>query len=174
MRTRTPRATRSCRSPTGATSGTARDASPTRRRSPTSMASRPRPTSCSPRAWRAGVEAMGLRPWPVSKAIASACVSAIRVPDGLTDTQVRDHARERYGVQLSAGQGAGNIIRIGHMGATARPMLMIAGLAALGRTLADLGARVDLGAGLDVALASLSATGGTSVQHELVGAGVGM
>jgi pyridoxamine--pyruvate transaminase len=119
----------------------------------------------------AGVEAMGLRPWPVSKDIASACVSAIRVPDGLTDAQVRDHARERYGVQLSAGQGAGNIIRIGHMGATARPMLMVAGLAALGRTLADLGASVDVGAGLEAALASLSEAGGAGVVRELVAAG---
>ena len=122
----------------------------------------------------AGVEAMGLRPWPVSKAIASACVSAIRVPDGLTDAQVRDHARERYGVQFSAGQGAGNIIRIGHMGATARPMMMIAGLAALGRTLVDLGARIEVGAGLDAALASLSATAGVNAERELVGAGAGV
>ncbi len=102
---------------------------------------------------------MGLRPWPVRREIAAACVTAIRVPDGLTDIGVRDHARARYGVQLSAGQGAGNILRLGHMGATARPMLMIAGLAAIGRTLADLGARVDIGSGLDAALASLSASG---------------
>jgi hypothetical protein len=38
-------------------------------------------------------------------------------------------------------------------------MLMIAGLAAIGRTLADLGAGVDIGAGLEAALASLAATG---------------
>jgi pyridoxamine---pyruvate transaminase len=106
-----------------------------------------------------GVEAMGLAPWPVSRSIASACVTSIRVPEGLGDTAVRDHARARYGVQLSAGQGAGNIIRLGHMGATARPMLMVAGLAAIGRTLADLGAQVDIGAGIDAAMASLSASG---------------
>lgn len=110
-------------------------------------------------AW-AGVEAMGLRPWPVRHEIAAACVTAIRVPEGLTDSAVRDHARARYGVQLSAGQGAGNIIRLGHMGATARPMLMVAGLAAIGRTLADLGARVDIGAGIEAAMASLSAAAG--------------
>jgi pyridoxamine--pyruvate transaminase len=109
-------------------------------------------------AW-AGVEAMGLRPWPVRREIASACVTAIAVPDGLTDIQVRDHARARYGVQLSAGQGAGNILRLGHMGATARPILMVAGLAAIGRSFADLGAKVDIGAGLDAALAALSTTG---------------
>jgi pyridoxamine---pyruvate transaminase len=104
----------------------------------------------------AGVEAMGLRPWPVSRSIASACVTSVRVPEGLTDIAVRDHARERYGVQLSAGQGAGNIIRLGHMGATARPMLMVAGLAALGQTMADLGARVDVGAGIAAAMKALS------------------
>lgn len=64
----------------------------------------------------------------------------------------------RYGVQLSAGQNAGNIIRIGHMGNTARPMWMVAGLAAAGRTMADLGATVDIGAGLEAAMASLAGT----------------
>ena len=109
-------------------------------------------------AWT-GVEAMGLRPWPVRREIAAACVTAISVPGGLTDGDVRDHARAQYGVQLSAGQGAGNILRLGHMGATARPMLMIAGLAAIGRSFADLGARVDIGAGLEAALASLAESG---------------
>jgi pyridoxamine--pyruvate transaminase len=35
-------------------------------------------------------------------------------------------------------------------------MLMVAGLAAVGRSLADLGAGVDIGAGLEAALAALS------------------
>ena len=106
----------------------------------------------------AGVEAMGLRPWPADKSYASACVTAIHVPDGLTDVQVRDHVRERYGVQLSAGQTAGNLVRLGHLGANARPMYMVAGLAALGRGLLDLGADLDLGAGLAGAMASLSSS----------------
>jgi pyridoxamine--pyruvate transaminase len=100
---------------------------------------------------------MGLRPWPRDEAISAASVTSIAVPDGLTDIQVRDHARERYGVQLSAGQGAGNLVRIGHMGNTARPMWMVAGLAAVGRTMLDLGAPVDLGAGIEAAMASLGA-----------------
>jgi pyridoxamine--pyruvate transaminase len=108
----------------------------------------------------AGVLGMGLKPWPVSKDIASACITAIHVPDGLTDEQVRDHVRERYGVQISAGQGAGNLVRIGHLGATARPMYMVAGLAAVGRGLVDLGAEIDVGAGVDAAMASLSSSGG--------------
>jgi pyridoxamine--pyruvate transaminase len=106
---------------------------------------------------RAGVRAMGLRLWPAREEIAAACVTSIAVPDGLTDIGVRDHVRERYGVQFSAGQGAGNIIRIGHMGATARSMYPIIGLAALGRGLLDLGVQVDVGGGLEAALAALSA-----------------
>jgi pyridoxamine--pyruvate transaminase len=111
-------------------------------------------------ACRAGVRAMGLRVWAAREEIAAACVTSIAVPDGLTDVGVRDHVRARYGVQFSAGQGAGNIIRIGHMGDTARPMYPIVGLAALGRGLLDLGAQVDVGAGIEAALASLARTEG--------------
>jgi pyridoxamine--pyruvate transaminase len=111
------------------------------------------------RACRAGVRAMGLRVWAARDEIAAACVTSIAVPDGLTDVGVRDHVRNRYRVQLSAGQGAGNIIRIGHMGDTARPMYPIVGLAALGRGLLDLGQQVDVGAGVEAALASLAQEG---------------
>jgi pyridoxamine--pyruvate transaminase len=108
----------------------------------------------------AGVEAMGLRPWPVSKDIASACTTAITVPDGLTDIGVRDHIRATYGVQISAGQTAGNLVRIGHLGNTARPMLVVAGLAAVGQGFRDLGVSVDIGAGVDAAMGSLAASAG--------------
>ena len=107
-------------------------------------------------ACRAGVRAMGLELWPRSEAIAAACVTAIAVPDGLTDVQVRAHCRERYGVMISGGQDAGNLIRIGHMGPSARSLYPVVGLAAVGRTLADLGATVDIGAGVDAALAELA------------------
>jgi pyridoxamine---pyruvate transaminase len=104
------------------------------------------------RACRAGAVAMGLALWPRSEAIMSTCCTAIAVPGGLTDKQVRDHARARYGVQLSAGQGAGNLVRIGHMGVTARSLYPVLGLAALGRTLADLGVELEIGAGVEEAL----------------------
>jgi pyridoxamine--pyruvate transaminase len=107
-------------------------------------------------ACRAGVRAMGLELWPRSDAVAAACVTAIAVPDGLTDVQVRAHCRERYGVMISGGQGAGNLVRIGHMGPTARSLYPVVGLAAVGRTLLDLGAEVDVGAGVEAALAELS------------------
>ena len=108
------------------------------------------------RACRAGVRAMGLDLWPARDEIAAACVTAIAVPNGLTDSQVRDHCRARYGVMISGGQGAGNLVRIGHMGPSARSMYPIAGLAALGRTLADLGATVNVGDGLEAALEALA------------------
>jgi pyridoxamine--pyruvate transaminase len=108
------------------------------------------------RACRAGARAMGLELWPRSEEISAACVTAIAVPDGLTDAQVRDHCRERYGVMISAGQGAGSLVRIGHMGPTARSLFPVVGLAAVGRTLADLGVGVKVGDGVDAALEVLS------------------
>ncbi|MCZ7663511.1 MAG: alanine--glyoxylate aminotransferase family protein [Thermoleophilia bacterium] len=108
------------------------------------------------RACREGVKALGLRLWPRSEDIMSTCTTAIAVPDGLTDIQVRTHVRERYGVMISGGQGAGNLVRIGHMGVTANTMYPVVGVAALGRSLLDLGVSVDLGAGVEAALAVMS------------------
>lgn len=105
---------------------------------------------------RAGVRAMGLRLWPKTEQIAAACVTAIAVPEGLGHETVRDHVRDNYGVMLSGGQGAGNLVRIGHMGPTARGLNPTVGLMALGRSLTDLGARVSVGAGVEAALAVLA------------------
>jgi pyridoxamine--pyruvate transaminase len=107
-------------------------------------------------ACRAGIRAMGLELWPRSDEIAAACVTAVAVPEGLADVQVRAHCRQRYGVMISGGQGAGNLVRIGHMATSARGLYPIVGLAALGRTLADLGVQVEIGAGVEAALAELS------------------
>jgi pyridoxamine--pyruvate transaminase len=108
------------------------------------------------RACRAGVRAMGLELWPHSEDVTAACVTAIAVPNELTDVQVRAHCRERYGVMISGGQGAGNLVRIGHMGPTASSLYPVVGLAAVGRTFADLGAAVKVGDALDAALEVLS------------------
>ena len=109
------------------------------------------------RACRTGVRAMGLEIWPCRDEIASPTVTSIRLPDELGDLQVRAHARERYGVMLSGAQGAGNLIRVGHMGVTARGLHPVVGLVALGQTLADLGVAIDLGAGVDAAMAIIGA-----------------
>jgi Serine-pyruvate aminotransferase/archaeal aspartate aminotransferase len=108
------------------------------------------------RACREGVKALGLELWPRSEDIMSTCTTAIGLPDGLTDAQVQAHVRERYGVMLSGGHGAGNLVRIGHMGVTANSMYPVVGLAALGRGLADLGVAVDIGGAVEAALSVLS------------------
>ncbi len=113
------------------------------------------------RACRAGITAMGLALWPKTEDIAAACVTAVTVPDGLDHDQVRSHVRARYGVMLSDGQGAGNLVRIGHMGPTANGLNPVVGLLALGRSLADLGAPVRLGDGAEAALAVLAGPAGT-------------
>jgi pyridoxamine--pyruvate transaminase len=110
------------------------------------------------RAGRAGVRASGLELWPRSEEVTAACVTAIAVPNGLTDVQVRAHCRERYGVMISGGQGAGNLIRIGHMGPTARPAFTIVGVAVVARTFADLGIPVKVGDGVEAAMEVLSET----------------
>jgi pyridoxamine---pyruvate transaminase len=109
------------------------------------------------KACRAGIRAMGLEIWPRRDEIASPTLTAIRLPDELNDLDVRSHARQRYGVMLSGAQGAGNIIRIGHMGITARGLHPVVGLVALGQTLMDLGASIDLGAGVEEAMQVLVA-----------------
>jgi pyridoxamine---pyruvate transaminase len=108
------------------------------------------------RACRAGVTAMGLRLWPKSEDITAPCVTAVAVPDGLDHEAVRGHVREHYGVMLSSGQGAGNLLRIGHMGPTANGLNPVVGLLALGRSLADLGVRLRIGDGAEAALAVLA------------------
>lgn len=105
---------------------------------------------------QAGVLAMGLELWPRDPATAANSATAVKLPDTLTDEQVRDHIRHRYGVMISGSLGAGNLVRIGHMGETARSLYPIIGLSALGRGLRDLGHDVNLGKGIDAAMAALS------------------
>ncbi|WP_375400098.1 pyridoxal-phosphate-dependent aminotransferase family protein [uncultured Amnibacterium sp.] len=105
---------------------------------------------------RAGVRAMGLELWPVSDDIAASCVTSVRLPDAVDHIAVRTHVRERYGVMLSSGQGAGNLIRVAHMGPTASGLHPVVGVAALGRSLVDLGQHVKVGDGVEAALALLS------------------
>ncbi|MGO1538849.1 MAG: pyridoxal-phosphate-dependent aminotransferase family protein [Leucobacter sp.] len=107
-------------------------------------------------ATRAGVQAMGLELWAASVDIAANCVTSIRLPDNIDHLTVRSHVRERYGVMLSSGQGAGNLMRLAHMGPSATGMYPIVGLSALGRSLQDLGLSVDVGAGVDAALSVIS------------------
>ena len=110
------------------------------------------------RACREGVKALGLELWPAREEIAAACVTAVRVPDGIDDAKLRGTMRHRYGVMISPGYGElqGQLFRLGHMGpAQAHPTVLAAQLAVLERSLADLGYPVQLGAGVGAAMAAL-------------------
>ena len=92
-------------------------------------------------ACRAGVMAMGLEIWPAREQIASPTTTAIKIPAGIEDAALRNAVRTRYGVAFSSGRGEtlGKLLRIGHMGPTARPLYAMIALAALGGALKSLG-----------------------------------
>jgi pyridoxamine---pyruvate transaminase len=110
-------------------------------------------------ACRAGVLAMGLRLWPADERTASPTATAVRIPGSVEDAPLRAAARARYGVVFSSGRGetAGKLIRIGHMGPTARPMYAVVAVTALGGALCALGHRVDVAAGVQAALGVIDA-----------------
>jgi pyridoxamine--pyruvate transaminase len=109
------------------------------------------------RACREGAKALGLELWPVREEIAASCVTALKIPDGLTDDQIRHTMRHRYGVEISPGYGDlnGKVVRLGHMGPSAHPTSLAAQLAILERSLADIGYPVQFGAGVGAAMAAL-------------------
>src|SRR5580700_110596 len=107
------------------------------------------------RACRAGVLAMGLKLWPVDERTASPTTTAVRIPATIDDAALRAAARARYGVVFSSGRGEtlGKLVRIGHMGPTARPMYAVVALTALGGALRALGHPLEVAAGMAAALA---------------------
>jgi pyridoxamine--pyruvate transaminase len=110
-------------------------------------------------ACRAGVLAMGLHLWPADERTASPTATAVRIPAKVEDPALRAAARARYGVVFSSGRGEtlGKLVRIGHMGPTARPMYAVVAVTALGGALRALGHSVDVAAGVDAALAVIDA-----------------
>jgi pyridoxamine--pyruvate transaminase len=110
------------------------------------------------RAVRAGVQAMGLELWPRREEFSAGCVTAIRVPEGISRAGALEHIRERYGVMLSGGYGelADRVFRIGHMGPAADSLNPAVAVSALGRGLKDLGAEVRIGAGVEATLEAIA------------------
>jgi pyridoxamine---pyruvate transaminase len=111
------------------------------------------------RAVRGGVQAMGLELWPRREEYAAGCVTAIRVPEGISRAGTLEHVRGRYGVMLSGGYGelTDKLFRIGHMGPAADSLNPVVAVAALGRGLKDLGADVRIGAGVEATLEAIGA-----------------
>ncbi len=103
---------------------------------------------------RMGVRALGLELWPVRETIASTCVTAVSVPEGLDAHRLLAHMRNRYGLVIAGSlkELEGKVVRIGHMGHMARPSFVQLALGALERSLLDLGFPVTLGSGVGAAL----------------------
>ena len=106
---------------------------------------------------RAGAQALGLTLWAADPAVRSDTVTAVRMPAGVDEAQVRARARADSGVMLSGGQGdfAGTVLQIGHLGPGAYPLSPVIALVAIGRALRRLGAAADIGAAVEAAVAAL-------------------
>lgn len=111
------------------------------------------------RATRAGVRAMGLDIWPDREEHACDIVTAVAVPAGVDDEDLRARMAERFGVLISGSLFNtpiyGKLVRIGHMGGACKPLHALAALTAMGQCLRDMGHAVDVGAGIEAALAQL-------------------
>lgn len=108
------------------------------------------------RALQAGLEAMGL----VLHADADhrlPVLTTVRIPEGITDTDVRGALLQRFGIEVGGGIGelGGRIWRVGLMGESSTAGNVLFFLASLGRLLREHGFQADVGAALDVAASRL-------------------
>ncbi|TAJ45538.1 pyridoxal-phosphate-dependent aminotransferase family protein [Methanofollis fontis] len=107
---------------------------------------------------RAAVSAWGLDLFPTLDAVHaySNTVTAVRMPEGVTDSALRGTVK-RMGIEIAGGQDhlKGNIFRIGSMGAVSAPEIL-ATLAAVQHALRTAGAK-DVGDGVEAAAGVLDA-----------------
>jgi pyridoxamine--pyruvate transaminase len=105
---------------------------------------------------------MGLELWAKTESIASPTCTAVKVPAGVSDSDIIAAARERFGVVFSSGRNdtKGKLIRIGHMGPVAEPIYATVAVTAFGGALRKLGRKTDVAAGVEAALAVIEADRG--------------
>ena len=105
------------------------------------------------RATRAAIKGLGLTLFSPDDDRSSS-VTAVLVPEGVEDGQLRTLTRDKYGVQLAGGQGPikGKIFRIGHCGYYNYTDIIVA-ITALELALKELGHPVELGSGVSKAQA---------------------
>ncbi|MCE5215129.1 MAG: alanine--glyoxylate aminotransferase family protein [Methanobacterium sp.] len=99
-------------------------------------------------ATRNGVKAMGLELFAQPE-VSSNTVTAIKMPEGITDPQLRGTMRDKYRIELAGGQDhlKGNVFRIGHMGNITEQEI-ITTIAALEMTLKGFDLDICLGEGV--------------------------
>jgi pyridoxamine--pyruvate transaminase len=106
------------------------------------------------RACRAGIRGMGLELWPASDEIAAQSATVARVPEGVDGKELRTRMRDVFGVAVSPGFKSmkDRLVGVAHMGRTANTMPVVVALAAMEKTLVDLGHPIKLGSGVGAAL----------------------
>ncbi|MGI8425476.1 MAG: pyridoxal-phosphate-dependent aminotransferase family protein [Actinomycetota bacterium] len=84
------------------------------------------------------------------------CVTTVKTPEGMTDSQIVGLLRSKYGIIVAPGQGPlkNQVFRIGHLG-WFEPLDVIRLFGALEMVLAELGYALKLGAGVAAAQAEL-------------------
>jgi aspartate aminotransferase-like enzyme len=103
------------------------------------------------KAFYAAAEALSLEPFPIKKA-RSNTVIALKKPEGISVADIRETMATRYGVLVAGGMGKIKelILRIGCMGIISQREVLTT-VFALGNALKDLGFKVDVDAGVEVA-----------------------
>ena len=99
-------------------------------------------------ATRNGIKAMGLELFAQLE-VSSNTVTAIKIPEGVTDKELRGTMRNKYQIELAGGQDhlKGNVFRIGHMGNITHREI-ISTISALEMTLKEFNLDVCLGSGV--------------------------
>ena len=102
------------------------------------------------RATRAGVVALGLRPF--ARATPSPALTAVLAPAGIDSEKIVGAYAERHDITIAGGQGEmkGKVFRLGHMGYAVETDVIVA-LGVLEQVLGDLGVSVELGAAVRAA-----------------------
>ena len=103
-------------------------------------------------AFAAGVRGMGLTPYG-DQSTRMNDVIGIEIPEGVSDTGVRDRLVADHGIEIASSFGPlkGHIWRVGVMGSNARKDCVTTTLLALAASLAAEGAQVDAAAGIAAA-----------------------
>jgi alanine-glyoxylate transaminase/serine-glyoxylate transaminase/serine-pyruvate transaminase len=99
-----------------------------------------------------GIEALGLELLPPSTERLWT-VNAVCVPSGIDEAEVRHALLTDFSIEIGTGLGplAGKIWRVGLMGASSTPSLVLLFLSTFGRALKQAGFRCDAGAGVEAA-----------------------
>jgi alanine-glyoxylate transaminase/serine-glyoxylate transaminase/serine-pyruvate transaminase len=108
------------------------------------------------RAFQQGLEGMGLV-LHADEAYRLPVLTTVRIPDGVSDTEVRNALLKRHGIEIGGGLGdlRAKVWRIGLMGESSNPGNVLLALSSLGKILKEQRFNADVTAGIEAATARL-------------------